>query len=673
MSVVGLSFGTPTSGSGFDVSSTVSQIVANLENVETPWKTKLSSLESQGSVISKLGTLLSAVSSDISDLTDVTGIMSEKTGSSSDTNVVTLSSATSSAQAGTHTIAVKNLAATSSGYFTAVSSASDTLAGSITIQVGTTGAAQTITLDSTNDTLTTLAKAINNANMGVTANVLSDSAGSRLSLVSGTSGASGQLTISSSITDSSSSNASLSYTTSTTGKDASLIVDGITLTSSTNTISNMIPGITFQILSSSSTDTSGDYNAVQVVIGNNTTGVESALESFVVDYNSLVSAMNAQEGTDSSGNNEPLYGSPTLSLLQQQLISGINNSNPNGYLDSVSTTEGATLSGSIVIQVGTGTAQTIAIDSSNNTIASLATSINNAGIGVTASVTTKNGASTLELLSQTSGSSGALKVTSHLSEVDSTALSYSGTSGSSTVTSSGTFTSISDASDSLSGTMTIQVGSGTTHTISVDSSSNTLAGLANTINSASIGVTASVVSNSDGTYSLQLTSGTSGSDGTLTVSSSILDTSNTTSTSLAYNDSSDLTTLSSLGITVSSSLNGTLSLDLTTLNSQLNSDYSSVMGFFQNIGSWGADFKTTLTGAGTSSSTGILALELTAISTSESTMNAQISREESTISAERVQLTKELISANEVLQAIPSKLSEVNEIYSAISGYNTSS
>jgi flagellar hook-associated protein 2 len=109
------------------------------------------------------------------------------------------------------------------------------------------------------------------------------------------------------------------------------------------------------------------------------------------------------------------------------------------------------------------------------------------------------------------------------------------------------------------------------------------------------------------------------------------------------------------------------------LNSQLNSDYSSVMGFFQNIGSWGADFKTTLTGAGTSSSTGILALELTAISTSESTMNAQISREESTISAERVQLTKELISANEVLQAIPSKLSEVNEIYSAISGYNTSS
>ena len=70
---------------------------------------------------------------------------------------------------------------------------------------------------------------------------------------------------------------------------------------------------------------------VQVVIANDNTDVESTVNQFVTDYNSLVSAMNTQEGNDSSGNPEPLFGSPTLSLLQQQLLSGVNTVNPNGY------------------------------------------------------------------------------------------------------------------------------------------------------------------------------------------------------------------------------------------------------------------------------------------------------------------------------------------------------
>lgn len=560
---IGISFGSPTSGAGFDVSTTVSQIMANMQNVETPWKTKLSSLESQSSVISNLGTLLSAVSNDISELTDVTGIMSDKTGSSSDTSIVELSSATTSAQAGTHTIVVKNMATSSSGYLTAITNSADTLSGSLTIQVGT-ATAQTITVDSNSNTLSTLATAINNANLGVTANVLTDSSGSRLSLVSGTSGAGGNITVTSTLTDASNSSSSLSYTTSATGKDASLTVDGIDLTSSTNTISNMIPGITFQILATSSKDSAGDYNATSVVIGNNTTGVESALNSFVNDYNSLVSAMNTQEGNDASGNAEPLFGSPTLSLLQQQLSTGLNKTNASGYLTPVSAS--STLSGSIVVQVGTATAHTISITSSNNTLAKLATSINSSNLGVTAAVSTMSTGSYLELTSSTSGSSGALKI-----------------------------------------------------------------------------------------------------------SSSLTATSGSTTTAMTYTNSSDITTLSSLGITVSASSDGTLSLNLATLNSALNSDYSSVMGFFQNIGSWGSEFSSTISNVGTSSTSGVLALELSSISTSESSLHAQISREESLISAEQVRVTKQLTSANQVLQAIPQQLSEVNEIYSAISGYNQSS
>ena len=48
MGTVGLSFGSPTSGTGFNVSTTVAEIVSNLQNVETPWKTQLTALAEPG-------------------------------------------------------------------------------------------------------------------------------------------------------------------------------------------------------------------------------------------------------------------------------------------------------------------------------------------------------------------------------------------------------------------------------------------------------------------------------------------------------------------------------------------------------------------------------------------------------------------------------------------------
>ena len=113
-----------------------------------------------------------------------------------------------------------------------------------------------------------------------------------------------------------------------TGANASLTVDGVNLTSASNTVTNLIPGVTFQLLSISS-------EPVQLVIGNDNTDVESTVNQFVTDYNSLISAINTQEGNTSSGTPEPLFGSPTLSLLQQQILGSVNTQNPNGYLDAI--------------------------------------------------------------------------------------------------------------------------------------------------------------------------------------------------------------------------------------------------------------------------------------------------------------------------------------------------
>ena len=793
MGTVGLSFGSPTSGAGFNVSSTVAEIVSNLQNVETPWKNQLTSLESQDTVISNLGSLLSNVSTDIGNLTDFQGILAQKTGSSSDTNVLQLTSATSSAVAGTHTVAVNSLAQTSSGYLAEVAGSSDTLSGSVTLQVGS-GTAQTIALNSSDDTLAGLAAAINASGVGITASVLTDASGSRLSLVSGTSGAGGNITVSansitaaasntlgatvtagsgatastatlsavvnssetltgslavtvgsgtqqqismsavsaaeggatladlqqyiaantatlgftaavvsnsdgtaslqltsgtagtlsvsSSLTDSST---SLAYAATVNGANASLSVDGVSLTSASNTVSNLIPGITFQLLG-----TSAAGSPVQVVIANDNSGVESVVNQFVSDYNSLVSAVNTQEGNTSSGTPEPLFGSPTLTLLQQELLSGINAESPNGSLSPVAANAGVTLSGSMTIQAGSGSQYTFAIGagassgttfytgSGNDTLADLASAINAADIGVTAGINTGGGDSTLTLTSQTAGASGALTVTSAIAASTPTALGYTDSGYTSATADSGLLGSAASASDALSGSISIQTGGASPQTIAMSTVSAaeggaTLADLQQYIaaNAATLGCTAAVVSNSDGTTSLQLTANTAGAAGALSVSSSLYDTTSAASSTLNYGNMSDINNLTSLGISVNS--DGTLAFDAGSLDSVLNTDYSSVASFFQNASGWGQSFAQTLSNAGSGSSSGMLALAASANSTIESTLNAEISKEQTYISTQQSSLTNELNQANQILQQLPTQLQGMNELYSAITGYNQTS
>jgi flagellar hook-associated protein 2 len=362
MGSVGLNFGSATSGQGFDVTSTVNQIVSNLQNVETPWKTQLTALQSKDTALSSLGAQISTLSTDLQNLTDFSGTMAYKTGSSSDTNVLTLSSASAQAVAGTHTIVVQNLAQTSSAASDSVGAA-DALTGGITFKIGT-GAWKTVNVgdSSTAKTLSGLSAAINNAGLGVTANVLTNADGTqRLSLVSQTNGAAGQITIAdttsnptspTSLADSTKAdnNVGLGLAKIQDGIDATINVDGVSLTSASNTVTNAIPGVTFQLLSTGSTGSSSAPESIQVIIANDTTSIETAINTFVNDYNTAMKAINAQEGKDSSGNPEPLYGTSVVAQLQQGLLSAISSSfgtNTINSLISLGITANASADGTI--------------------------------------------------------------------------------------------------------------------------------------------------------------------------------------------------------------------------------------------------------------------------------------------------------------------------------------
>jgi flagellar hook-associated protein 2 len=172
-----------------------------------------------------------------------------------------------------------------------------------------------------------LASAINSADIGVNANVITDSTGSRLSLVSGTSGVAGDLSVSGSLSGSSA--GPIPFSISQDGKDASLKVDGVQITSRSNTVSNAIPGVTFQLLGASV------GTQIQVEITNDNTDIETAFGKFVAAYNAVVADINGQEKNDSSGSAEPLFGSPTLTLIQSQITGALFGGSASGAIQNV--------------------------------------------------------------------------------------------------------------------------------------------------------------------------------------------------------------------------------------------------------------------------------------------------------------------------------------------------
>jgi len=477
MGAVGLNFGSPTSGQGFDVASTVNQIVTNLQSVERPWKDQLTVLHNKDTALSSLGTQLSTLTSDLQTLTDFNGTMAYKTGSSSNTDVLHLSSASANAVAGTHTVIVQNLAQVSTAATDAIK-ATDVLSGGITFKIGD-GAWMTVNVGdgSTEPTLAGLSAAINHANLGVTANVLTNANGTaRLSLVSKTDGSAGQITIADSTNNPSSPtnlsdsttadmNANLGLAVIQNGIDATMKVDGVTVTSASNTVTNAIPGVTFQVLSTGTSDSNSTPPSIQVVIDNDISSIETAISKFVTDYNDTIKAINAQEGKDSSGSPEPLYGTGVAAQIQ------------GGLLTAVSRSFGS-----------------------------------------------------------------------------------------------------------------------------------------NAINS-----------------------------------------------------------LIALGIKAATTADGTITLDADKLTRALSSNFDQVVSLFQDSGSFGSAFMKTLESLGTNSATGgAIALALKENSSQESTFNDNVDRQEAVIATQKIRLTTELNLANQILQAIPDQINQVNEMYSAITGYSRS-
>ena len=207
-------------------------------------------------------------------------------------------------------IAVNSLATTASSYTDALTDENTTFAtGVITLKVGTTST--DITVDATNNTLRGIANAINDQNLGVTASIINDASGARLALVSKTTGEAGDLTVTGNTSG-------INFHKSVAGQNASLTIDGVPISSTTNTVTGAISGVTLNLAGSA------PNTAVQLSVGPDTTGATQAVNNFVSAYNTVMRAITAQFTVNSStGAAGSLGSNSSLRALQANLLSDV--------------------------------------------------------------------------------------------------------------------------------------------------------------------------------------------------------------------------------------------------------------------------------------------------------------------------------------------------------------
>ncbi len=320
-------------GQGLDVTSLVTQILNQKSGQLSEWSSEQTLLHTQAGLLTTINNDLSSLSSAVTALSDPLGVFAAQSATSSNQAVIS-ASADSSAAAGNHSIVVNALATAGLLYTASVAGGADVsilpanaTQADLKLQIG---GSQGLTADiaiaaGNNDTLNTLASSINQQstarNWGIQASVITDSNGSRLSITSQSTGTIGALAVQNNT-------AALEFNPPLGGANASLLIDGIPYSSTTNTISGAISGVTLQVSGAA------PNTPVQVSVGRDTSQIADAVDTFVSAYNHLISDINEQYLVDPTTNTEgPLGSDSSLRTLQSILLKDVTTSvSGNGSL-----------------------------------------------------------------------------------------------------------------------------------------------------------------------------------------------------------------------------------------------------------------------------------------------------------------------------------------------------
>jgi len=322
----------PGIGSGLDVKSIVSQLVALEKQPLTKLQVQAATVQTRISVFGQIKSLVSTLSDAASRLGSLTTFNAVKANSS---NIKTVSaSAIGGAAATSFSVKVDNLAkaqATASGALLPVGGALG--AGTLRLQLGQwtivpssftpqVGGGQVDIEVSAADTVSDVASKINGAGAGVTATVLNDVSGERLLLRSSTTGVAAgfELSVVADADNNTSDAAGLSRLVNggsiQYAEDARLQINNIPVTSSTNKFENVVSGVTL-----TANEVSADPAEITVTKDKST--VTTALNDFVAAYNAVNQAINEQTKYDPASKNAGLLQGDSTAIGLQNALRGI--------------------------------------------------------------------------------------------------------------------------------------------------------------------------------------------------------------------------------------------------------------------------------------------------------------------------------------------------------------
>ncbi|MDH4290130.1 MAG: flagellar filament capping protein FliD [Aquincola sp.] len=337
-------------GSGLDINSIVTQLVAIEREPISRLKTAATKIESQ---ISAFGRLKSALAKlrDASAAFTTPAPWTNRLAASADPTTFD-ARITGTGVIASHALRPTALAATQANASTAFAAADSVVGtGTLTIDIGTwTGTtsfapkagstAVTITLGAGDDTLERIRDKINEANAGVAAEVVFDGTNYRLTVTSRESGATNGFRITAVDSDGSNTNGSglsqLTYnppggtsrlTRNVTAADATATLDGLAIRSTSNTFDRALQGVSFTIKKTSTT-------ALGLDIAFDRDSLKKGVEDFVAAYNELNSLARSltQVVPGNAASNGPLQGDRGAANLQSRLRSLLAESGAGGTL-----------------------------------------------------------------------------------------------------------------------------------------------------------------------------------------------------------------------------------------------------------------------------------------------------------------------------------------------------
>lgn len=340
-----------TGASGLPIDSLVTAQMQIEKQPLTDIQKKISSYNTKLSAYSTLKSGLSTFQTAVNKLATAAKFNAQSVTASDSTSISATADGT--AVNGNYNVTVTQLATSQKLATVPYSNATDIIGtGTLTISFGKYTAAAgsdpatftantdksdiTIDITSSNNTLAGIRDAINAKNASVTASIVNDGSGNRLVITSKDTGEVNGLKISVADGDGNNTDASglsaLAYdplatsnsmTQLVAARNALLTVDGLSISKSSNTVSDVIQGVTLTLKGVTSTSNS-------LSVGTDTDTIQSSVQSFVDAYNALNTSMRDLTKFVSAGSksNGVLLGDSTVRNMMVKLKSMLSASSP---------------------------------------------------------------------------------------------------------------------------------------------------------------------------------------------------------------------------------------------------------------------------------------------------------------------------------------------------------